>query len=408
MCSLGLPTQGANPMHVEAIVRRILVPARDQIHAYRRTAMLVAVGAIIQAGRLTVAAMGRNVRGRTAPKHSIKRIDRLLSNGRLHRERTLIFSVMARWILRDQTRPVVLVDWTMVTGRFRALYAAVPIGGRAVTIYLEVHHEKKLGNARVQTKFLQRLGEILPPGCRPIIVSDAGFHGPFFRDVVALGWDFVGRLRGTAKARPLAGGAPISKEEFYARATVFPQDLGAFQLYIHSKSVPARLVLIRKPKKPGRKLPPPTSKEEIEYRRTAKDPLLVATSLTEPDAPTIIGIYATRMQIEETFRDAKNFRFGWCLRHVVSRSGKRLSSLLLLTALATLAVVLVGFAAESLGKHRGYQANTTRSRVLSFFVLGQAFIKRSDHRVLRPPVLRAVVGLFRLTICSLNFVGNPT
>jgi len=395
-------------MHVETIVRRILAQARDQIHAYRLKAMLVAVAAIVRAGRLTVAALGRSVHGRTDPKHSIKRIDRLLSNVRLHRERALVFSAMARWTLRDQTRPLVLVDWTMVTGRFRALYAAVPIGGRAVTIYLEVHHEKKLGNTRVQTKFLQRLSELLAPGCRPIIVSDAGFHGPFFRDVVALGWDFVGRLRGTAKARPLAGGAPISKEEFYARATASPQDLGAFQLYTHSKSVPARLVLIRKPKKPGRKLPPPTSKEEIEYRRTAKDPLLVATSLTEPDAATIIDIYATRMQIEETFRDAKNFRFGWCLRHVVSRSGKRLSSLLLLTALATLAVVLVGFAAEKLGKHRAYQANTARSRVLSFFVLGQAFIKRSDHRVLRPPVFRAVVGLFRLTIYSLNFVGRPT
>src|SRR4249920_2321233 len=128
MCSLGLPTQGDNPMHVEDIVRRILVPARDQIHAYRRAAMLVAVAAVIQAGRLTVAALGRSVRGRTDPKHSIKRMDRLLSNGRLHRERALIFSLMARWILREQTRPVVLVDWTMVTGRFRALYAAVPIG----------------------------------------------------------------------------------------------------------------------------------------------------------------------------------------------------------------------------------------------------------------------------------------
>lgn len=395
-------------MHVEAIVRRILRPARDQVHAYRLEAMLVAVAAIVRAGRLTVAAVGRSVPGRTAPKHSIKRIDRLLSNVRAHAERTLIFSMMARWILQDQVRPLVLVDWTMVTGRFHALYAAVPIGGRAVTIYLEVHREKKLGNARVQTKFLQRLNEILPPGCRPIIVSDAGFHGPFFRDVLALGWDFVGRLRGTAKARPLAGGPPISKAEFYARATVSPQDLGLFQLYTHAKSLPARLVLICKPKKPQRKLPPPTSKEEIEYRRTAKDPLLIATSLTEPTAASIIDIYATRMQIEETFRDAKNFRFGWCLRHVVSRSGQRLSSLLLLTALATLAVVLVGFAAESLGRHRAYQANTARSRVLSFFVLGQAFIKRSDHRVLRPPVFRAVVGLFRLTIYSLSFVGRPT
>jgi hypothetical protein len=396
-------------MHVEAIVRQVLGRSRDEIHAVRLTAVLAAVAAIVRAGRLTVAALGRSIPGPTDPKHSIKRIDRLLSNVRLHQERLVVFSAMARWILRSQTRPVVLVDWTMVTGRFRALYAAVPIGGRAVTIYLEVHHEKKLGNTRVQTKFLQTLEEILPPGCRPIIVTDAGFHGPFFRDVIRLGWDFVGRLRGTAKARPAEGGAPISKDEFYARATLCAQDLGAFQLYTHSKPVAARLVLIRKPRKPGRKLPPPTSKDEIEFRRTAKDPLLVATSLVLPDAAAIIAIYAMRMQIEETFRDAKNFRFGWCLRHVVSRSAQRLNSLLLLAALATLAVTLVGFAAESLGKHRAYQANTVRSRVLSFFVLGQALIRRADHRaLLRPSVLKAVVVLFRLTVSSLILVGRPT
>ena len=77
-------------------------------------------------------------------------------------------------------------------------------------------------------------------------------------------------------------------------------------------------------------------------------------------------------------------RLGACATssHVLASAS---SSLLLLTALATLAVVLVGFAAETLGRHRAYQANTARSRVLSFFVLGQAFIKRSDHRVLVSP-----------------------
>ena len=70
-------------MHVKAIVRRILAQARDEIHAYRLKAVLVTVAAIVQACRLTVAALGRSVQGRTDPKHSIKRIDRLLSNVRL-------------------------------------------------------------------------------------------------------------------------------------------------------------------------------------------------------------------------------------------------------------------------------------------------------------------------------------
>ena len=36
---------------------------------------------------------------------------------------------------------------------------------------------------------------VLPEGCRPIVVTDAGFRGPWFRDVEALGWDWVGRIR---------------------------------------------------------------------------------------------------------------------------------------------------------------------------------------------------------------------
>jgi hypothetical protein len=33
------------------------------------------------------------------------------------------------------------------------------------------------------------------PDCRPIIVTDAGFKTPWFREVLALNWDFVGRSR---------------------------------------------------------------------------------------------------------------------------------------------------------------------------------------------------------------------
>ena len=85
------------------------------------------------------------------------------------------------------------------------------------------------------------------------------------------------------------------------------------------------------------------------------------------------------MQIEETFRDLKNPRFGWSLRHVHCNSQYRLQVLFLIAALAMLAVLLVGRLAEGVGRHLQYQANTIRGRrVISFFVLGMMILVRED------------------------------
>jgi len=333
-------------MRVASIVREVCSNCRLKIHAVRFAAVVAVVETLVQVGRLSLSALGRGMSGPTAPKHSIKRVDRLLGNRHLWTERWLLFSSVTWCVLRGgpwrrhraiRSRPVIVVDWTHTVGNLRALVAAVPIGGRALTLYFEVHPERRLGNTNVQTRFLRALRDLLPPGCRPVIVTDAGFHGPFFREVLKLGWDFVGRLRGTATAQPIAGGPAVSKDELYARASLVPRALGGFNLYTHSQSVRAALVLVRNRRKPGRKLPPPTSKEEREFRKSARDPWLLATSLTRHKAANVVAIYAMRMQIEETFRDAKNHRFGWSLRHVRTRSVERMTILLMLTTLATLA-----------------------------------------------------------------------
>jgi hypothetical protein len=82
------------------------------------------------------------------------------------------------------------------------------------------------------------------------------------------------------------------------------------------------------------------------------------------------------MQIEETFRDAKNHRFGWSLGDVRLSTPQRVAVLLTLAALAFLVVTLIGMAAERRGVHRGYQANTERRRVLSLLVLATAILRR--------------------------------
>src|SRR4029079_16128885 len=124
-------------------------------------------------------------RSRSKAKHDIKCVDRLLGNPRLAREPGQLVASMARKLLASSFQPVILIDWTQTVGSHVGLVAAVPIGGRALPIYLEVHPLEKLGNPEVERRFLRYLSSaVLPPLCKPVVVSDAGFKGPFFEDVL--------------------------------------------------------------------------------------------------------------------------------------------------------------------------------------------------------------------------------
>lgn len=363
-------------MRVVDMVRELVRGCSSVVHAMRVAAVVALVEGIVRGGRLSPATMGRVLSSGALPKHGIKRVDRLLGNPKMVGDRLFFFLAIAHRLLRGCTRPVILVDWTQAGGQHVALVAAVPIGGRALPIYVEVHSLKKLGNAAVEKRFLCALKAVIPAECRGVIVTDAGFKGPFFQAVLEQGWDFLGRIRGTTKAVSSVG-ETTSKEQFYSRASTTPVDLGRFGLFVKQK-IPCRLVLVRKRRRPGPKRPPPTCKEEREMRRAALDPWLLATSIPDGDAASVVGIYARRMQIEETFRDTKNHRFGWSLGDVRLSTPQRTAVLLTLAALAFLIVTLLGMAAERRGVHRAYQANTERRRVLSFLVLATAILRRNS------------------------------
>ena len=77
------------------------------------------------------------------------------------------------------------------------------------------------------------------------------------------------------------------------------------------------------------------------------------------------------MQIEESFRDIKNQRFGFAMSETRSKNKNRFNVLLLIGALALLAVWLIGKIARSKRLQYQYQTNTIRKRnVLSLFFLG--------------------------------------
>ncbi len=68
------------------------------------------------------------------------------------------------------------------------LRAAVPVGGRTLTLLDMVVPGKQQGSPGAEKRFLQQLRALVPDDVRPILVTDAGFRTPWFRAVSAMGW----------------------------------------------------------------------------------------------------------------------------------------------------------------------------------------------------------------------------
>ena len=73
-------------MHSTIIAQNFFRRELPLLHKKRRESLLFAVNALIAGGRLSLSALGRSARGGVAPKHSIKRVDRLLGNPHLNHE----------------------------------------------------------------------------------------------------------------------------------------------------------------------------------------------------------------------------------------------------------------------------------------------------------------------------------
>jgi len=107
----------------------------------RLSAVLRVVKTLLDGGKLALTHLGRHREGNAFIKHHIKAVDRLLGNAHLHRERIEVYIAMARTLLAHIPRPLIVVDWAdceLERGPL-ILKAAVPIGGRAVTVYEEVY-----------------------------------------------------------------------------------------------------------------------------------------------------------------------------------------------------------------------------------------------------------------------------
>ena len=383
------------------ILHTRLTKTMQFMHSARWRALWLVAQAVINGEQLWLTALGRSRPGSSHVKHAIKAVDRLLGNRQLFADRRLVYRGLASLIVPRGSRPIVLVDVVEVRPEWFALVASVPFAGRSFVIYACVSRSHKPKKPAL-VRFLRDLGEILPSS-RPVLVTDAGFESPWFDAVASVGWDFVGRVRNSTKM--FIDGKWIGNQQVHRRATNRARNLGLVA-FPRRKPTKRRMVLAKKPK-PGHRRRYTRSgrigkrRVDHEQRKGAREPWLLATSLTSrPEI--VVAIFAKRMRIEQTFRDVKNFRWGWSLRHCGSRSRERIEMLLLVGALALFVQQVIGRAAENLSLDREHQANTERKRrVLSIFVLG-GLVLRAPHRH-RVPAASIALALSQLCTATAQF-----
>jgi hypothetical protein len=353
------------------------------MHKKRLNTLSILVIGLITWKKLSVTELGRGINLPIQERSAIRRADRFIGNQKLHKELEAIYRTNIEILVGSKKRPKIIADWTHIPNtKNHALRAAIVSKGRALTLYEEVHSEKKLSNAKVEKDFLEKLNKFLPEECKPIIITDAGFRNPWFKKIVELGWDYVGRVRGTHQC--YNGIFWIKCKILLLTATRKAKYLGEMML-CKDNSIMAHLFLLKDKKKRTSSTQYTKKKgggkDRVEYSRSAEEGWLLASSIAGKNWLSIgrvIKIYKMRMQIEEGFRDLKSSQYGFGFEKAHSRNRNRIKILLLVAMFASLIAWLVGYIAEKQKWHYQFQVNSVKTRrVLSLFFLGCRVIKRN-------------------------------
>lgn len=390
-------------MHAQRIIQELLDGKCSSIHSKRRCC-LAKVAEAGRIGGLGVVKMGRWVSSRTSIRHRIKCCDRLLSNPHLAQERVIIYRALSDSVLAGHRHVAITVDWSDLArdGSAHLLRAAVTVKGRAFVIYEEVHQQSDLASPSVHRRFLETLRGQLPDGCQPVLVSDAGFRATWFKLANELQYAWIGRIRN--RDMVCADGTEEWKgcKAWYLGATARARCLGNFR-YARANATACRLVLYKKAPQ-GRQRRTAFGKKTLssnskKHRTGQVEPWLLAVSpkLKTLSAKQVVAIYAGRMQIEQTFRDIKNAHWGMGLAESQTRKPARLAVLLLLGALISYALWLIGLAAKIAGYEVQYGSKKKSPTTLSIPTLARHYLAdRIRHHLSRHHLATALRELIRM------------
>ena len=125
-------------MHSEQLLHKVFKSTSQTIDKRLHRCLLKAASTLSDCMPLSIAGIGRCLISSTAVKHSIKRIDRLFGNLRLHKKRRTYYQTRVNLLIGTNPHPVILIDWSGLTrcGEYHFLRATVPVSEGVKTLVL--------------------------------------------------------------------------------------------------------------------------------------------------------------------------------------------------------------------------------------------------------------------------------
>lgn len=364
----------------------------SSLHTMRLHAVLDVAAGLRQSQNLSLSEIGRNLPGDAQLKHKIKKVDRLEGNKALHNELYSLYQGLSHFVFtyisHDTSIPLIVDICCLKDAReIQMLSAEIAVKGRSIPLYREVYRDTETkGRAK---NFLKELSLCLPRNREVIVIMDAGFYEEWFKEIEALEWYGLCRIRGTKSIK-------LSEQFEWKTVQELIPDIKSKTTHYEQALLtkgherPCRIVTTyRQPK--GRKVKTSRGKTTStvsngSYSQANKEPWILAANLPLEYTPAdIINLYFKRMQIEESFRDVKSHQFGLSGRYVRTTSVDRWGVKMLLAAIVQITYWVIGVISHSQNKQKYFQANTVKDKkVFSYFTLGRLMIEHNQLESLAP------------------------
>jgi hypothetical protein len=319
--------------------------------------------AALHVGRVSLAAIGRKLTGPAACKHRIKRTWRFCANQRVvvaDAMRGLVRHLLKRrrakpGKYRRKPKPLLIAfDWTDIRN-FHTLMAAAVMKGRAVPLLWATYTKWKLAKSQnnLEEGLLWLLRDLIPRGVPVILLADRGFGRTELAKLCRqLDFRYVVRI----------------KPDVWVEG---PQYCGLLKKYPVTKGMAVVWHGVR-----YRQEDPVTQHVVIRWKeglpKKRDEPWYLMTDLKR-SAVALTDLYGQRMTVEELFRDDKNKRNGFALRHTKVTKPGRIDRLLLILALAYWLLCGIGLLAQR--QYRpGQWCSSNDPQQCSVFTIGRIMI----------------------------------
>jgi hypothetical protein len=337
------------------------------------------VAAAMRVGRVSLAAIGRQLTGPFAAKHRIKRTWRFCANRRVvvsDATRGLLRHLLKRrrvkpGAARRKVKPLLIAfDWTDIRN-FHTLMAAAVMKGRAVPLLWATYTKWKLARSQnnLEEGLLRLLRELIPSGVPVILLADRGFGRTELAKVCQqLGFRYLIRIKPEVWVEGASYRGNLQDYPVRKGMAVVLRDVR----YRQSDPVVQHVVVRWKPDLPKKR----------------DEPWFLMTDLRR-GAVELTNAYAKRMTVEELFRDDKNKRNGFSLRHTKITKPDRIDRLLLILALAYWLLCGIGLLARQ--RYRpGQWCSSNDPKQCSVFTIGR--IMQTQMQVKAADAFAAVAG----------------